>query len=119
MLRTGTFGHQHTLTHFQKNLYLGKLWCSFQKHRPFSYGEAHSRALQQIKMDEKCNLKREEDRVKVMINKEKPKRAEVPPVSSRAPREDSPPRLTPRGTGLNIPGVPRVPQQCNDIYSPY
>ena len=25
MLRTGTFGHQHTLIHFEKNLRLGKL----------------------------------------------------------------------------------------------
>ena len=110
VLRTGTFGHQHTLTHFEKNLRLGKLWRSFQKHRPLSYGEARSRALQQIEMDEKCNLKREEDRVEVVRNKEKPKRVEVPQVPSRAPRVHSPPRPTPRGRGLNIPSVPRVPR---------
>ncbi|XP_024043205.1 uncharacterized protein LOC127899388 [Citrus sinensis] len=108
VLRTGTFGHQHTLTHFEKNLRLGKLWWSFQKHRPLSYGEARSGALQQIEMDEKCNLKWEEDRVEVVRNKEKPKRADVPQVPSRAPRVHSPPRPTPRGRGLNIPSVPRV-----------
>ncbi|XP_052292006.1 uncharacterized protein LOC127900808 [Citrus sinensis] len=66
-------------------------------------------------MDEKCNLKREEDRVKVVRNKEKPKRVEVPQVPSRAPRVHSPPRPTPRGGGLNIPSVPRV-LQCSLKY---
>ncbi|XP_024042621.1 uncharacterized protein LOC112099334 [Citrus clementina] len=45
-------------------------------------GKLISRALQQIEMGEKCNLKREEDRVEVLRNNEKPKRAEVPLVPS-------------------------------------
>lgn len=45
VLRTGTFGHHHTLTYFEKNMQLGKLWYSFQKHRSLSYEEAYSRAL--------------------------------------------------------------------------
>ena len=85
VLRTGTFGHQHTLTHFKKNLYLGKLWRSFQKRDPLSYREARSRALQQIEMDEKCYLKWEEDRAEVVKSMMKPKRVEVTQVPSRAP----------------------------------
>ncbi|KAH9704316.1 protein STRICTOSIDINE SYNTHASE-LIKE 10 [Citrus sinensis] len=57
---------------------LGKLWRSFQKKRPLSYGEARSRALQQVEMDEKCQLKRQEDKADVTKNKEKPKRMEAP-----------------------------------------
>ena len=99
MLRNGTFGHQYILTHFEKNLRLGMLWRSFQKHRPLSYGEARSRALQQIEMDEKCYLKHEEDRAEVVKSNEKPKRAEVPQVPSRVPWVHNPPRPTPRGRG--------------------
>ena len=78
VLRTGAFGNQHTLTHFEKNLQLGKLWRSFQKKRPLSYGEAHSWALQQVEMDEKCHWKLQEDKVEVTKNKEKPKRTDAP-----------------------------------------
>lgn len=78
VLRTGMFGHHHTLTYFEKNMRLEKLWCSFQKHRPLSYEEAYSRALQQIEMDEKCHLKWQKDKVEVMKNREKPKKDEVP-----------------------------------------
>ena len=96
--------------HYINNLRLGKLCRSFQKHRPLSYGEAHSWALQQIKIDEKCNLKRKEDKVEVVRNKKKLKRVKVLQVPSRAPQVHSPPRPTPRGRGLNITGVPRAPR---------
>ena len=85
MLRIGTFVHQHTLTHFENNLRLGKLWQSFQKYRPMSYGEARSRALQQIEMDEICHLKWEEDKVEAVKSKEKPKIFEAPQAPSRTP----------------------------------
>ena len=99
VLRTGAFGNQYTLTHFEKNLRLGKLWRSFQKKRPLSYGEARSRALQQVEMDEKCQLKRQEDKADVTKNKEKPKRMEAP--IPRVPRARSPPRAAPQGRGYN------------------
>ncbi|XP_052299748.1 uncharacterized protein LOC127903121 [Citrus sinensis] len=108
VLRTGAFGNQYTLTHFEKNLRLGKLWRSFQKKRPLSYGEARSRALQQVEMDEKCQLKRQEDKADVTKNKEKPKRVEAP--IPRVPRARSPPRAALRGRGYNPQGASRVPQ---------
>ncbi|KAH9704302.1 protein STRICTOSIDINE SYNTHASE-LIKE 10 [Citrus sinensis] len=59
-------------------------------------------------MDEKCQLKRQEDKADVTKNKEKPKRMEAP--IPQVPRAQSPPRAAPRGQGYNAQGTPRVPQ---------
>ena len=108
VLRTGAFGNQHTLTHFEKNLRLGKLWRSFQKKRPISYREALSWALQQVEMDEKCHLKRQEDKVEVTKNKKKQKKTEAP--IPRVPRMRSPPRVALQGRVFNTQSISRVPQ---------
>ena len=100
---------------WRQNLHLGKLWQSFQKHRPLSYREAHSRALQQIEMDDKCYLKWEEDRTEVMKSKKKPIKAEVPQAPSQALSVHTPPRPTSRERGLNIACVPQVPQRSKKI----
>ena len=108
VLRTGAFGNQHTLIHFEKNLRLGKLWRSFQKKRPLSYGEARSRALQQVEMDDRCHLKCQEDKAEVAKNKEKPKRTEAP--IPRVRRMYSLPQVAPRGQGFNTQGISQVLQ---------
>lgn len=54
---------------FEKNIRLGKLWCSLQMRRPLSYEETHFQALQQIKVDEKCHMEREEDKVEATKSK--------------------------------------------------
>lgn len=42
-----------------------------------SYEEAHFQALQQIEMDEKCHMEREEDKAEATKSKEKPKKSKV------------------------------------------
>ena len=57
VIQIGVFAEKETLTNFRKNLWVGKLWRSFNKDKPETYQEAYSRALEQVQLDEQYRIK--------------------------------------------------------------
>ncbi|KAJ4708785.1 GAG-POL [Melia azedarach] len=62
------------LRNFWYNLYTGLLWMSFEERPSTSYREAYDRAMKQIAIEEKCNIKREREKAEDFSDKGKDKK---------------------------------------------
>ncbi|KAJ4705024.1 Retrovirus-related Pol polyprotein from transposon opus [Melia azedarach] len=94
VMQMGVYEEPETLRNFWYNFYTGPLWVSFEERPPTSYREAHDRAMKQIVIEEKRNLKREREKAEDFSDKGKDKKKQdvrpsrpVPPQQGSVPRE--------------------------------
>ncbi|KAJ4713136.1 Retrovirus-related Pol polyprotein from transposon 17.6 [Melia azedarach] len=71
VMQMGVYEEPKTLRNFWYNLHTGPLWVSFEERPPTSYREAHDRAMKQIAIEEKRNLKREREKAEDFSDKGK------------------------------------------------
>ncbi|KAJ4719115.1 Retrotransposon gag protein [Melia azedarach] len=94
VMQMGVYEESETLRNFWYNLHTGPLWVSFEERPPTSYREAHDRAMKQIAIEEKRNLKREREKAEDFSDKGKDKKKQdvrpsrpVPPQQGSVPRQ--------------------------------
>ncbi|KAJ4704672.1 Gag-pol polyprotein [Melia azedarach] len=94
VMQMRVYEEPETLRNFWYNLHTGPLWVSFEERPPTSYREAHDRAVKQIAIEEKRNLKREREKAEDFSDKGKDKKKQdvrpsrpVPPQQGSVPRQ--------------------------------
>ncbi|KAJ4724401.1 Retrovirus-related Pol polyprotein from transposon opus [Melia azedarach] len=94
VMQMGVYEESETLRYFWYNLHTGPLWVSFEERPPTSYREAHDRAMKQIAIEEKRNLKREREKAEDFSDKGKDKKKQdvrpsrpVPPQQGSVPHQ--------------------------------
>ncbi|KAJ4715162.1 Retrovirus-related Pol polyprotein from transposon opus [Melia azedarach] len=93
VMQMAVYEEPETLRNFWYNLHTGPLWVSFEERPPTSYREAHDRAMKQIAIEEKRNLKREREKAEDFSDKGKDKKKQdVRPSRPAPPQQGSFPR---------------------------
>ncbi|KAJ4710180.1 Beta-porphyranase [Melia azedarach] len=142
VMQMGVYEEPETLRNFWYNLHTGPLWVSFEERPPTSYREAHDRAMKQIAIEEKRNLKREREKAEDFSDKGKDKKkqdvrpsrpvptqqASVPrqqdnqraPLSYRRPPQPRPETLRPQPPPQprEVPHPPRRESATTHAYHP-
>ncbi|KAJ4706617.1 Retrotransposon gag domain-containing protein [Melia azedarach] len=97
VMQMGVYEEPKTLRNVWYNIHTGPLWVSFEERPPTSYREAYDRAMKQIAIEEKRNMKREREKAKDFSDKGKDKKKQdvrpsrpVPPQQGSVPcQQDS------------------------------
>ncbi|KAJ4719026.1 Retrotransposon gag domain-containing protein [Melia azedarach] len=94
VMQMGVYKEPETLKNFWYNLHTRPLWVSFEERPPTLYWEAHDRAMKQIAIEEKRNIKREREKAEDFSDKGKDKKKQdvrlsrpVPPQQGSVPRQ--------------------------------
>ncbi|KAJ4724780.1 Fatty acyl-CoA reductase [Melia azedarach] len=74
VMQMRVYEEPETLRNFWYNLHTGPLWVSFEERPPTSYREAYDRAMKQIAIEEKRNMKREREKAEDFSDKGKDKK---------------------------------------------
>ena len=79
VIQMGVFDEKETLANFKRNLWAGRLFCSFAKHPPETYQEAYNRALEQVDIEEQLRIKVEHDEAR-MVHRPRKEAPKLPPA---------------------------------------
>ncbi|KAJ4724965.1 Retrotransposon gag domain protein [Melia azedarach] len=93
VMQMGVYEEPKTLRNFWYNLHTEPLWVSFEERPPTSYREAHDRAMKQIAIKEKRNMKREREKAEDFSDKGKDKKKQDARQSRPVPSQQG---LVPR-----------------------